>query len=163
MEENISLELATTFRKFDRMHRALLDSVVLEEGLYTSQPFLLFMLQKIKNPTQREIADMLKVSAASTAVTLKRMEKAGLIKRVADLKDKRCNRITITKKGNEIANKCKQKFEEIDTYMYIGFTDEEKEMLLKFYKRIEDNIRKLAVEKNIKLRSFKEEKNETVS
>lgn len=149
-----SMELASRFRHFERLHRALLDSIVLDMGLYSSQPFLLFMLQNANEPTQKEIADMLNVSPASTAVTIKRMEKAGLIKRVIDEKDSRCNRITITSKGNELANECKQKFGEIDGYMYNGFSEQEQQQLLDFYKRIELNIKKLANDKQIKLRAF---------
>lgn len=149
-----SMELASTFRHFERLHRALLDSIVLDMGLYSSQPFLLFMLQKTNEPTQKEIADMLNVSPASTAVTIKRMEKAGLIKRVIDEKDSRCNRITITPKGNKLANECTQKFGEIDSYMYNGFSEQEQQQLLDFYKRIETNIKKLANDKQIKLRAF---------
>lgn len=148
-------DLASTFRHFERLHRALLDSIVFDMGLYSSQPFLLFMLQQNKNPTQKEIADMLNVSPASIAVTIKRMEKAGLIKRVIDDKDNRCNRITITSKGKKLANDCKKKLGEIDNYMYNGFSEQEQQQLLDFYKRIEANIKQLANDKQINLRAFR--------
>lgn len=149
------MELASTFRHFEKLHRALLDSVIFDMGLYPSQPFLLFILQENNNLTQKKIADILNVSPASTAVTIKRMEKAGLIERVIDKKDSRCNIITITSKGRELANSCKKKLGEVDNYMYHNFSEQEQQQLLDFYKKIEANIKQLAYDKQINLRAFR--------
>lgn len=152
--------LAKSFRHFDRLHKALLNTIVFEVGLYPNQAFLLFMLQDGNMPTQKEIANVLNVSPASIAVTLKRMAKSGLIQRLTDSKDTRCNRIAITEKGENVASGLRRKFEEVDTYIYDGFLKDERQQLLNFYVRMEKNIYRLLDEKNIKLNSFRcEEEN----
>jgi DNA-binding MarR family transcriptional regulator len=99
-----------------------------------------------KIASQKELADFLGIRPSSLAISIKRMEKAGLVRRVTDRNDLRRNIITLTKKGEQLVRECTLVFDDIDKRMYEGFSAEEKEQLRKYYIRIINNLEKLGVQ-----------------
>lgn len=96
-------------------------------GLYPGQPPLLFAVRDAENPTQNELAERLAVSKASVGVSLRRLEKAGFVKRVQDKKDTRCNRVALTKKGLEYVRWCEIDYDMIYTTLMENFSGDERE------------------------------------
>ncbi|MGN0519768.1 MAG: MarR family winged helix-turn-helix transcriptional regulator [Candidatus Fimenecus sp.] len=115
--------------------RALKDS-----GVYFGQPPILDYLAKNGTGTQNEIAKALHVSPASVSVSLRRMQKAGLIEKAADETDLRCNRMSLTEKGNEQHEYIHGCFEEIDRRLYADFSAAELETLEQMLTRLCDNL-----------------------
>lgn len=111
-------------------------------GLYNGQPRLLFHLEETGGCNQKELADFLNVSNATVAVSIKRMEKCGIIKKSPDKNDLRNNIITLTDTGNDVVKKCHHLFRDINIKMYDGFNHEEMVNLENYYKRIIDNLEK---------------------
>ena len=58
------------------------------------------------------------VSAATVAVSLKKLEKGRYVKRQPDEGDNRLNKITITEKGNSVVEKSKRIFEAADRKVF---------------------------------------------
>ena len=77
---------------------------------------------------------------ASIAVSLKRMEKAGLIMRVPDPDDLRSNRIELTEAGKASADYAEQGLREVSGQSYCGFSEEEFSLLMDFYRRMRQNL-----------------------
>lgn len=96
----------------------------------------------IKNPgcTQKDIAEFIKVTPASVALSLKRMQKSDLIKRETDSEDPRKNRIYITDFGKQMADECRSIFDKTDKEMFAGFSDKEISQLESYLSRILDNL-----------------------
>jgi len=110
-------------------------------GLYPGQPALLFALTKAEEengvrPTQNDVAVMLGVSRASAGVSIRRLEKAGFVKRTQDAADTRCNRIALTKKGKEFARWCEIDTENIFINMLEDFTADERVEVLDILRRM---------------------------
>ena len=80
------------------------------------------------------------ISPASAAVTLKRIEKAGLITRSTDNNDSRKNHISITTKGIEALKDFRQICDATDEDMFKGFTSEEMETLHSLLVRLHKNL-----------------------
>lgn len=131
------------FHDVHRAHQNAILAALAERGVQdVGQPKALFVLSTLQNgcATQRELADMVHVSAATMANSLKRLERKGYIQRQSDEKDSRCNRIVITQKGLEAVERCQDAFDYVDTRLYAGFTPEEVERLKNAFRRMLQNM-----------------------
>lgn len=109
-------------------------------GLHMGQPPILDYVIKNHGCTQIEIADELQISAASVAISTKRMQKAGLLKKVADKNNLRRNKLTITKKGYTVLKKCKEEFDKFDSQLFQDFDNKALEQLSNFINIMINNI-----------------------
>ena len=80
------------------------DGIGLQRGRF---PMLQVLLHN-EGCTQIEVAEQLRISPASVAVTLRRMERDGLVQRREDTQDQRCKRIYATEKAKEIAERSRR-------------------------------------------------------
>lgn len=132
------------FRIVDRMHHSMLAQEFEKRKLgKASQPFLLFVLAdegKEGLLSQKALASKLGISQPTAAVSIRRMEAAGLLRKVADKEDSRRNRITLTPKGLRLIRECKNAFNEIDTCIFKGFSDKERDSLRSYYLRMIGNL-----------------------
>ena len=131
------------FREMLRRHRSAHHKIVEKLGLYYGQPLMLMMLFDNGEMSQKELSDRLKNTPASVAVSVKRMEKAGLIIKQPDPNDLRLNKISLTDRGCELALECRKNFYHLDSEMVRGFTSEELCMLENFYERMIYNLENL--------------------
>ena len=132
--------LREQFHIFNSNRRSVLDKRFMECGVYFGQPPILEYIAKNPDSTQKEIADFLGVSPPSVAMSVKRMEKSGLLMRVADKSDARRNNLQITEKGIGLLRLAHAAFDEIDAVSLKGFTDEELDTLISFIERMNSNL-----------------------
>ncbi len=93
--------------------------------LYMQQiPILEFVL-KNDGCNQSEIAESLRVSAQSIALSTKRMQHSGLLVKYVDESNLRRNKISLTDKGRELTIRCRERFENLDAIMCKGLSPEE--------------------------------------
>ncbi len=143
MKNNIS-KVRASFRTYHSNHRNIIDKNFRENGIYFGQPPILKYLSENDNATQKEIADFLHISPPSVATSLKRMEDSGLVVRVADKKDARCNNLRLTEKGKKLSEYADNLFLNIDEATFSDFTEEEIEILVKFLERMNKNLLEFA-------------------
>jgi DNA-binding MarR family transcriptional regulator len=110
--------------------------------LHYTQPPVLGMIDRMDEPTQRELAEAMNTSAAAMSATLKRLEKAGLVQRVSLEEDTRKNKIKLTEKGKAIHEDTFGKTMEIDRSMLNDFSEKEIKQLFAYLDRIQTNIEK---------------------
>ena len=108
-------------------------------------PKILFALmdlaeQNAPPPSQKELADILHISPATVANSLKSMERSGYIARQTDERDSRRNLITITEKGLHALLTSREVFEHVDKYMFNGFTQEERDQVFSLHQRMLRNL-----------------------
>lgn len=142
MNEKIK-KVSETFHTYSFNYRYIIDKRFRENGLYYGQPPILKYLSENKNATQKEIADFLHISPPSVATSVKRMEEAGLIMKVADKKDARCNNLKLTKKGKALSEFADSCFDDADEAAFAGFTDADFETLYTLLSRMNDNLKVL--------------------
>ncbi|HOX32575.1 MAG TPA: MarR family transcriptional regulator [Spirochaetales bacterium] len=139
------------FRICERMRHSMIHQEFERRNLSrASHPFLLFALGERGpgNPlSQAEIAEALGVSQPTAAVSIRRMEGAGLLRKVPDAEDRRLNRITLTAGGARLVRECKKAFGEIDRRMLEGFSDEDRETLRSFYLRMIRNLEAMGAQR----------------
>ena len=108
-------------------------------------PRILFALMDLDEmggptPTQRQLANILRISPATIATSLKSLEKSGYIVRHPDETDSRKNLVYITEKGRQAVLTSRQVFDWVNNYMYHGFSVEERQQLQQFHQRMLDNL-----------------------
>lgn len=112
----------------------------ISNGLHFGQVPILEYIIKNDACTQAEIAQSLHVSAASIAVSTKRMEKSGLITKTVDATSLRKNNLSATEQGKQLLVDVGREMREFDDRTFAGFSEEEKAELCSFYDRILFNI-----------------------
>lgn len=132
-----------TFRKLVitcRLHKRIVEREINQLGLHGSQHHLLMHLANYETVTQKELASQLKVSPASVAVSIKKLESEGYITKEMDREDNRFNKITITEKGKNMVEKSRQVVVKIDEAAFEGFSEQEVGWLSSMVERIYQNL-----------------------
>lgn len=92
------------------------------------------------NLSQRALARLNDVTAATMAVTLGKLEKGGYICRVVDEKDKRFRQTVITEKGEKVVCDSRRIFRYVEKTMFAGFEEQDFEILSALLDRILANL-----------------------
>lgn len=134
----------TLLKKFialDREHHRLLEREVGASGMHRSQHAMLLYVKRCSHaPTQKELAELLLISPAAVAVTIKKLETAGYVERKSDERDSRRNSITLTKKGEKILLDTKKLIDVIDRRMFEHFTPEEYDVFTRCLDKMQNNL-----------------------
>ena len=125
---------------FAMKHRKIMQHYLDVTGVFQAQHHLLMRIYHDQNASQKELAMSMGVSAATIAVSLKKLEKGGYIKKEIDQGDNRFNQIAITEKGNKIVMQSKQIFESADQRVFEGFSEEEKLALYSLLMKLDANL-----------------------
>ncbi len=146
MDHNKIERLGFLIRDINHQHRKLVQNALVEIGLHHSQPRILFTVKELKDASQKEIADHLKVSPASLAISLKRMQKAGFLARKIDETDQRINKISLTEKGSQVIEICRQIIHDIDRQMQDSLTEAEQDLLFSLLHKVSSNLSGITLE-----------------
>lgn len=106
---------------------------------------LLIELEKKDGRTQLELVNATHMKAPTISVSLQKLESAGLVIRKTDEYDLRATRVYLTQLGREHDKIIKRKIYEEECAALSGFTDSERETIL----RLLENVRKNILPKNI--------------
>lgn len=127
-----------------RKHRTAVENGMSDIPIHGSQHHILGALAaSCGDISQKEIAKILKISPAAVAVSLKKLENGGYIKREPSEEDGRFNKTVITEAGLEVLERGKKVFSEVDKQSLDGFSPEEKKTLDSYIMRISDNLSEL--------------------
>lgn len=143
MEKGSHMQIIRQLISFAMKHRKIMLNYLDETGVYHAQHRLLMAISHNPNASQNDIARLMDVSAATIAVSLKKLEKEGYIHKEMDEGDNRFNKITITEKGNRVVEQSRQIFESTDRKVFEGFTEEEKSTLFALLLKLNDNLARI--------------------
>jgi DNA-binding MarR family transcriptional regulator len=90
--------------------------------------------------TQKQLADILRISPSTLTATLKYLEKQGYIEKRTDENDLRRNHIALTPKGLETAHIIRDEMYSIDAAMFDGFSKQEQEVAGDIFARVIKNL-----------------------
>ena len=145
-------ELSKNLHVFNCLYRQIVDKKLEEKGIYFGQPPILRYLSHHPNATQKDIADFLKVSQASIATSVKRMEKTGLIKRTSDRNDARRNNLKLTDKGCELERIAEEIMNQTDKEIFGDMKDKDIEDALTLLDIINCSTVKVAEDNGIRIK-----------
>ncbi|MBR3393506.1 MAG: MarR family transcriptional regulator [Firmicutes bacterium] len=148
--EQLQMNLIGKMILITKEHRTAVNRYVEKNDLQKSQHRLLLVLSHLieesSNVSQRDLAESLNVTPAAVAVTLKKLEKNGIVSKTTSETDNRYNELSITEKGRQIVKDSKKAFRSTDMQIFKDFTTEEMEQLMSFLGRMEANLLPLTEE-----------------
>lgn len=123
-----------------RLFAQALQRRIAPHGVSTGQFPVLLALWEREDVTQAQLAESLAVEQPTMANTLKRMERDGLIARVADPADRRQARIHLTPRGRALEAVLTASASETNAAALAGLSEEERETWLALARRIVRNV-----------------------
>lgn len=133
---------------FDIPHRYASNAFqkLMSHGVHPGQIPVLKYLSDNSGCIQGEIAKALRIKPPTVTVTLKRLEKNGLIRKQSDEKDQRVTRIFLTEQGTKVYETMIQSYRYSVEKIMQDFSDEEQDQLTGFLDRICNNIDRVFAE-----------------
>lgn len=150
-----SHEMELLARQINQAHRSAVHNQLQAAGLgEVGHPMLLSILETSQGGgcdccchAQRDLADLLHISPAAVANSLKSLEKGGYIRREPSAGDARRNLVLLTEKGAAAVQNCHAVFDRVAERMLEGFSEEEKLQLISFRRRMLHNLTQYSLEK----------------
>lgn len=140
-------EMDLLSRQLTQAHRTAVQNELNAAGLSeVGHPMLVSILQSAQEgaerqcQAQRELADLLHVSPAAVANSLKCLERDGYVHREPWQGDARRNRVILTEKGLQAVEGCRDAFRRVSARMLSSFSQEEREQLAQFQRRMLNNL-----------------------
>ncbi|MEF9941704.1 MAG: MarR family transcriptional regulator [Lachnospiraceae bacterium] len=119
--------------------------------LKPGQAGILFILDKNKGLSQRELAEFIGVKPPSITVALQKMEKKGFLERELDKQDQRIMRLRITQQGRECIINIKRVVKEMDEILCADMNSEEKILVRRLLLQMRHNLTESKVLEDIKV------------
>lgn len=141
-EEKKIAKLHKAIIKTSHLHRRQCHLAFYEVGLSEGQPKILNLLAFHNGCGQKDLARLCHVEPATITSILNGMEKAGLIYRKQNEKDKRILNVYLTEEGILKQKQVKDIFAYVDEVCFKGFSEEEKEKAISLIARIATNLEK---------------------
>lgn len=104
-------------------------------SLHHGQLPVLEYISKHPGCTQVDIAGTLLITPSSIAQSTKRLQRDGLLEKHRQ-EDNRCLGLYLTNKGEEVASRCREYFDELDRELFSELTDEELATFLEYIERL---------------------------
>lgn len=133
------------YMRIIKLHRNVLETGVKQTGVYRSQHQILMLLSEHKDVSQKELAQRMFVSTATIAVSVKKLEKAGYITRIADQEDNRMNKLCLTEKGRHMVKNGKEYFYRVEKQMFKNFSKEELSVMEQQLNRMFQNLSEITM------------------
>lgn len=114
-------------------------------GVHPGQIPLIRLLGNEEGLSQRQISQKLHIKPPTVTVSLKRMENSGLIRRLPDERDQRVSHIYLTERGMEIHQMTHKLADELERYIFRGFTDSEKCLMRRLFAQMIENLEEAPV------------------
>lgn len=114
---------------------------IAEMELHPGQVGLIHHLMQKDGLSQRELAAKLYIKPPTAAVSIKRLEKKGILERKADKNDQRISRIYLTQKGKTIGKTLSAMIQKNEQELFIGFSESEVLLMRRFLTQMIENIK----------------------
>lgn len=112
-------------------------------GLTSSQWKVILALNLFDGLSQRELADKIYVDSSTLVPIIDKMETIGLIERRSDPKDRRHNRLFLTKKSESTVDSIIKIIIQLRKDLYKGISHDDQESMRLHLKRIIENANKM--------------------
>lgn len=142
-------DLQNLFIRLTHLYFKKAFALVKDTGIHPKQVPLIGLVCCREGISQKEISQALRISPPTVAVSIKRLEKAGIIERRADGKDQRLSRIFLTEKGRAVTGKVRECIKEKEKALFKGFSESEVCLLRRFFLQMIQNLEEDDNEKDI--------------
>lgn len=135
-----SHSIAEQFHRFWMLRKIKIQSLTGDYSCRFGQFPLLGYVEQHDGCTQQEAAEAMSVSAPAVAVSVKRLQKAGFLKKEADPENLRKSRLSLTDAGRETARAFRQNFDELEAETFGCLSEEEARVFSSLLEKITDHL-----------------------
>ena len=133
----------------DRRRKQIGEIAMGELDIQPSQHFVLVWLKHMgRAASQSKLAEMMQVSSASVARSLKSLDKEGYILRCGG-SDGRCNETEITEKGEAMLAQSLELFRNLDARCFANFSEGELDCMENLLSKLLNNLNQIKNEKEM--------------
>jgi DNA-binding MarR family transcriptional regulator len=123
-----------------KLHRQRAEELLTEIGLHVGQEMLLAALQDNDGMTQSDLAELLMIQPSTVTNSLRRLERDGIVGRVADSEDQRITRVHMTDKAQSMMESVGCQWAKLEESAFSGFTVEERVLLRRLLMQVSQNL-----------------------
>ena len=116
--------------------------ILSDTGIHIGQEMVLQCLWQEDKLTQSQLANKIGVQLQTVHKMVRRMEKAGLVTKLADKQDRRASRVHLTPKGSDLQTVIEDAWAQLEGETLADFTVEEQYILRRLLHKIEKNLGK---------------------
>ena len=136
-------ELLSLFTDMSRIHTAYVERRLLPFGLHAGQGAIITVLGERGSCSQKELAQLRHVSAATISVMLRRMEKSGMIVRSSS-DDGKHNQISLTEQGLGVYQKLSLSLEGEASRVFTGLSADDMLAAERIFQTLSQNLQTLS-------------------
>jgi DNA-binding MarR family transcriptional regulator len=144
MSLELKKQLISQLIESSRFLRNYIDQRAKTRGTTRAQWIVLFRLREQEGLSQVDLAEVLELQPISLVRLLDRLVEHGLLERRSDPKDRRANRLFLTKAGRQLADDLDSLRDAIATDVFQGMPTTSLEISLKALQDVKDRIKNLA-------------------
>src|ERR1700760_2934801 len=144
MSLDLKRQLVAQLVESSRLLRNYIDHRAKSRGTTRAQWIVLFRLRQQEGLSQVDLADVLELQPISLVRLLDRLVEHGLVERRSDPRDRRANRLFLTKAGRQLADDLDSLRNDIATDVLQGLPTATLETSLKALHDVKDRIKTLA-------------------
>jgi DNA-binding MarR family transcriptional regulator len=122
------------------IHRTRVSEYLAKHNLYVGQEMLLKCLWNQDGLSQKEIADLMGIQAATATRMVIRMERSGLVRRETDPDDQRVSQVYLTDLGRSLQGAVEEGWMAIEQQILEGFSLEERLLLRRYLEQLHKNL-----------------------
>ena len=122
------------------IHRTRISDYLREHHLHVGQEMLLKCLWNHDGLSQKEIADLMGIQAATATRMVMRMERSGFVVRKTDPVDLRVSNVYLTNLGRSLQSAVEEGWMAIEQQILEGFSLEERLLLRRYLEQIYKNL-----------------------
>ncbi len=111
-----------------------------KNGLRASYKRVLEPLVQHENLTQLELVKITSLKAPTISITLRNMEREGIVTRVKNTHDRRETHVAVTERGRRMYSKLVRAIEKVESDMLCDVSEEEKNALCSILEKISKNL-----------------------
>ncbi len=132
-----------------RTHRAIAAAGLARLGLFANQEITLIQLAASDGLSQKTLAETLRVSHATIAKTVARLERAGLVERHASQRDRRISLVFLTPEGRALHDRVIAVWQGLEAVATAGLSPAEQRAYLRAAAKIRQSMEAAAVARQV--------------
>ncbi len=139
-DRSIKDSVGYTLAQVCKLHRQRADNLLNTIGLHVGQEMFLTELWRKDGISQTELAEQLSLQPATVTNSLRRMEREDIVERHDDSDDQRVSRVYLTGKGRELEGPVEEKWGQLESEAFAGFSLEERVLLRRLLLQVYQNL-----------------------
>lgn len=138
--QSIKDSVGYTLAQVCKLHRQRADNLLNTIGLHVGQEMFLTELWRKDGIPQTELAEQLSLQPATVTNSLRRIEREDIVERHDDSDDQRVSRVYLTGKGRGLEGPVEEKWGQLESEAFAGFSLEERVLLRRLLLQVYQNL-----------------------